>query len=121
VGKLATAWAERKSELQGVGVQTSIFKQDLGSKLNAFDAAVINYDRVRQKMERSDPKLVPYVTAVRQASTTMLPVAVSYEETIHPLAMKATDTRQKVALERAEGWILNLIETVRQVQNKLPK
>ena len=114
------AWQERKSSLQAAGVKTSLFAQDLGPKLDGFEAAVGNYDRTRAKTERSDPKLVPLANAVRQACTGLLPIAVKYEEQLNYLMEHATDPRQKPVLENAESWLLKLMETVRQVQNKLP-
>jgi hypothetical protein len=36
------------------------------------------------------------------------------------LSEKATDPRQKTALEGAESWLLSLLNTLNQVQKKLP-
>ena len=121
MGELRSEWQQRKTALDRVGVKTAIFSRDLGPSLDRFDSAVATYDRQRKKYDNNrDPNLRPYATGVRQACVAVGEIARPYEETMMTLSEKATDPRQKTALEGAESWLLSLLNTLNQVQKKLP-
>lgn len=115
-----STWQQHKSQMTAAGIKTSVFTQDLGPKLDAFESAVRRYDAARDRAERTDPKLRPLAAAVKTDGQALLLAAVEYEQSITYLLEHGSDPRQRTSLEKADAWLLQLIQTIGQVQRKLP-
>jgi len=106
MGQLRSQWQAYKSALDRVGVKTSIFSQDFGSRLDKFDTARSNYDSQLGHLGPKDPKWIAIKEAVKQSGLALEPIFSQYTGNVKYLLTHATDNKQKPPLENAQSWLV---------------
>jgi hypothetical protein len=108
MGKLRTAWQGQKQGLSRVNASTPFLREDLGPKLDDFEAALSRFEKARATRQRSDPALQPLRAALKTATTRLSQTASVYEKELRYVGDHATDPRQKQALLGAADFLFHL-------------
>src|SRR5262245_28619489 len=111
-------WEKKKKELKKVGVDTGVFKQDLGSKTAVFEKALKKVNKAKGTYRRDDAEMVKLRKDLSKACNIVYPVCVEYEKITHYLGTNATDSSQKKACNSAAGFLREFVNEVRETSRE---
>lgn len=109
MGSLRSEWQSRKAALTTAHASTPFLKEDLGPKLDDFEAALARFEKARETRQRSDPSLQPLRTALKTATTKLTSTAVRYEKELRYVGDHATNAQQKKALLAAADFLMHVL------------
>jgi uncharacterized membrane protein YukC len=105
-------WHAVKKKLEKAKMDTTLFKKNLSSLLDAFESALQAVDENRKELLRNDPKMASLRAKLKADCDKLAPVAVEYEKNIRYLADHATDSGQRAATTSAAGFMLKVINDI---------
>jgi len=116
-------WVKAKKSLERAGVDThSVFNEDLGPALDAYDAAEKATDKAKTNCRgnpRTDPTVIAAKSRLTNAYNTALPIGGQYLNDLVFLAEWATNATAKKAVEAAQGTLTRVMDGMTRSYNSL--